>query len=102
MKTKPPYPPTPELDKMQGVKDRSQAIGEFLDWLQCEKGWELAYRHKHVKECLDGDGELTCGCDEGQFLPANYGMERLLAEHFAIDLNKVENERRAILEHLRQ
>lgn len=27
------YPPTPELDKIKAISDRSQAIGEFLDWL---------------------------------------------------------------------
>lgn len=121
MKTK-----TPELNKMHSVKDHSQAIGEFLEWLQCEKGWELAFRHKHSQECLShgaivpprihkdriygsenlnrkytDEKWLTCGCFEGQFLPANYSAEKLLAEHFKIDLNKVEDERRSLLDELR-
>lgn len=33
-------PPTPELDKMHTVKEKSQAIGEFLEWLN-ERGIHL-------------------------------------------------------------
>lgn len=29
---KPAMPPTPELDKMKEISDKSQIIGEFLDW----------------------------------------------------------------------
>lgn len=35
-------PKTPTLDKIQEVKDESQAIGAFLDWLRDEKGIALA------------------------------------------------------------
>lgn len=30
------YPPTPELDKMLAITDKSQVIGEFLEWLFSE------------------------------------------------------------------
>lgn len=33
---------TPELDKITKVRDKSQAIGEFLDWLTGEHNIVLA------------------------------------------------------------
>ncbi len=77
------YPPTPELDKMLAVKDKSQAIGEFLDWLQHDKNYVLAeYGEKD------------------RLYPLYSSIETLLAEYFGIDLKKIEQERRAILKSL--
>lgn len=80
------YPPTPELDKMKGVKERSQSIGAFLDWLQSEREIVLA-EYEYRGETL---------------YPINLSIEKLLAEYFEIDLEKVEQERRAILAHIRK
>lgn len=74
---------TPELDKMAKVKDKSQAIGSFLDWLQQEKEVRLTQ--------LVGDN----------YVPFHFSMESLLAEYFEINLNKVEKERQALLAALR-
>lgn len=79
----------PECEKMQGVKDKSQAIGEFLEWLGSEKEvflakWELdEYEDEYITRFL-------------------YSAEKLLAEFFNIDLNKVEQERRQILSELKE
>lgn len=78
-----PYPPTPELNKMKAVQVKSQAIGEFLDLFCREKGYVLCV--------LSGDRYFLVG----------KSIEKLLAEHFEIDLKKVEQERRAILDHIR-
>ena len=75
-----------ELDKMSAVKEKSQAIGEFLEWLRSEKGYFLA---------------VDAGEREGGPYMANYNIEQLLAEFFEIDLNKVEQEKRAMLDQLR-
>lgn len=75
------YPPTPELDKMLAVKDKSQMIGVFLDWLQDEKKIVFAKYY-----------------DEESLCPSYDTIEKLLADYFEIDLNKIEQERRAILE----
>lgn len=83
MKTK-TYPPTPELDKMKALTEKSQAIGEFIDLFLAEKGM------------------ILCHETEVGFLPCSVSIEKLLAEFFGIDLNKVEEERRAILEFLNQ
>jgi len=73
-------PETPELEKMRGVREESQKIGRFLDWLRGE-GLEV---------CKVG-GE-----------PFYLSIEQLLAKYFEIDLEKVEEERRALLDHLRE
>lgn len=87
--TKHELPPCPECDKMLAVQNRSQDIGEFLEWLRGERGLHLA----------EYDDDFW----EGKFLkPVNIRIEDLLAEFFEIDLNKVEAERRALLESLRE
>lgn len=78
------YPSTPELDKMLAVKDKSQAIGEFFDWLVNDKGYVLSqYEEK-----------------DRRLYPTYSSIEKLLAEFFGIDLKKIEEERRAILKSL--
>jgi len=103
---------TPECDKMLAVKDDSQKIGEFLDWLQ-EKGYRICVWQEGITDATriasafaiasgkadphpDIDGEPERG-----FVPINPDIEKLLAEYFNIDLGKVEQEKRAILENLR-
>lgn len=75
----------PEHEKLQAISDMSQAIGEFLVSLE-EKGWRLCeippeYEHTYV--------------------PVYYVKEKLLAEYFDIDLDKIENEKRAMLKVMR-
>jgi hypothetical protein len=77
----------PECDKLLKVRDRSQAIGEFMEWLKAEKGVELA----HYPETKPDE-----------LWPWHQPMEKLLAEFFDIDLNKVEQERRSMLDKLQE
>lgn len=81
-------PPTPMLDRMKAVRERTQAIGEFLEWLQ-SRGYVL---------CSRTEGE----CPDIPYLPAAKSTEELLAEYFGIDLDAAERERRAVLEWVRQ
>lgn len=74
----------PECDKMLAVQDKSQALGEFLDWLQEEKGVQLAY-YPEGEEATD------------ELVPWRRRTEEILAEFFDIDLKKVEEERRVML-----
>lgn len=80
---------TPELDKMNAVHGESQAIGNFLTWLQ-ENGLFVAI-------ALD----LDVGRDEQAF-PVSDNTEKLLARYFEIDLDKAERERVRILEACRE
>ena len=80
----------PEHDKLRAISGKSQAIGEFLDWLGAEKHWFLA----------EWDGIKRADGDERAW-PASYSITKLLAEFFEIDLDKIEAEKRAMLEALR-
>lgn len=77
------YPPTPELDKMKSVKDQSEIIGGFIDWLSCNQ-LEICIRNP--------DDDL---------FPVRKSIEQLLAQYFKINLNKCERERQAVLSYVR-
>lgn len=79
----------PEHEKLKAVQTQSQSIGEFLDWLRGEKGFEIA-RWKH--DDFDENDDVL--------MPAHFSTEKLLAEFFNIDLDKVEAEKRAMLAQL--
>jgi hypothetical protein len=77
---------TPECNKILAVKDKSQIIGEFIDWLK--------ERNIHLCTWLSGEeGEERLGY-------VNEDIETLLAQFFNIDLNKVEKEKQMILRDL--
>lgn len=78
-----PQPPCPECVKLAKVHDQSQPIGEFLDWLRNDKGY------------------VICDLEEHEYEPVGKTIEQLLAEYFEIDLKKVEQERRVLLEWIR-
>jgi hypothetical protein len=95
----------PEHDKLQAVKDKSQAIGAFLEWLG-EQGLELCRMHKHTDICFTEDDEdqeePTCGLSAGQYVTDHQTIEHRLAAYFDIDLNKLEDEKREMLKALRE
>lgn len=104
-------PKTPELNKMHAVKEKSQAIGEFLDVFLREKGVQLGSPHIHNEKCVGWDEHRNrynpsirnrCELHEGEFMPFHYSIENLLAEFFEIDLKVVERERRAILKFIQE
>lgn len=102
---------TPELDKLKLVSGESQSIGEFLDWLQTIKKLRLCSRHEHGAGCRGWDegrnrynprGEERCNYYVGQYLDEGITIEKLLAEYFEIDMNKVETERSDVLDAWRE
>lgn len=74
----------PEHEKIDKVKDKSQAIGAFLEWLSYTKGYFIAEG--------DSDGLHHTGIS----------IQQILAEYFEIDLNLIEREKRKMLEILRE
>lgn len=87
----------PEHDKLQLVKDRSQACGEFMDWLLNEKKIELAEWGVDQDEAADHPEAET------PFLwPISRPWTSLLAEFFGIDEKKLEAETVAMLEEMRK
>lgn len=77
----------PEHMKLDKIKNLSQACGEFIEWLQCEKGVFLAV---YDKKSTFGD-----------LYRANIPTHVLLAEFFEIDEKKLEAEKRAMLDSIR-
>jgi hypothetical protein len=77
---------TPELDKQRAIIDSGAAetVGEFVDWL-ASAGY------------LIGRYEPMDGYRDRVLVPLRLSPEQLLAQHFGIDLDKIEAERRAIL-----
>ena len=79
-------PATPECEKMAAIQETSQAIGDFIDWLQTEG--------MHICVCPRASGD-------DEFWPITQSIEQLLALYFKIDLKKVDQEKRALLEYYR-
>lgn len=95
---------TPELDKMSSVKEHSQRIGAFLEWLS-EKGvcflGEIYCRNCGSSNIGETRGEGFCrGCDSRNLGYRWLTIEQCLADYFEIDLKRVEVERRLILDEL--
>ena len=122
-------PEYPEHEKLMKISDKSQAIGEFLEWLGFEKG---AVLHRWVEDefdelctgdlyhsCIDGKRAWGDEPDQASSIPckvcdgtgrvtkrfvgwADVGRTQdLLAEFFEIDQDKLEQEKRAMLERMR-
>lgn len=77
----------PESSRLLAVSKESQTCGEFLDWLR-SKGFVLA--------------EYDPESESGRLYPAHFSTTSLLAEFFGIDINKLEQEKRAVLEEYQQ
>lgn len=73
-----------ELKRMELVKEESQQIGHFLEWLISKYSM---FRKDVTKEGLSQD------INNGDQIV----IEKLLAEYFDIDLKKIEKEKRNIL-----
>jgi hypothetical protein len=80
------YPATPNLDKALEIKERSQAIGEFLEWCH-EKGWWLAEFPK----------------ERDYMLPIKENnIQKILAEFFGLDYEAMSREQEAVLKWVRE
>ncbi len=79
-----PPPPTPECDRLNAEAARHRIIGDFIEWMG-EQGYSIC---KMVEQK---------GWGSSPYLPVDKRTEQVLADFFEIDLNKVEDERRAYL-----
>ena len=95
--SRPVAPPTPELDKQSEIIKSGKAalIQDFYDWLHEEKHWVLA-RYVQADERYADDGIYG-----EQPVALIINPLELMAEFFGIDLHKIEQERRALLDMLR-
>lgn len=93
-------PPTPELDKQLLIINSGQAgaVQQFIDWLG-PNGYVIA---KRCTDPIHDRLDLTCGACEGtELLHAHLDYESMMAGAFGIDRDKIEQERRALLDALR-
>jgi hypothetical protein len=82
----------PEHAKLMAVRDRSQAVGEFLDWLQHEQGYSICEWSERVEED-----------DEHEYRPAGWvnlhrPIDSWLAQFYQINPVRLEEEKRAMLD----
>lgn len=97
----------PEHEKLALVADRSQAIGEFLDWAELQ-GWHLmTVAMVDCGQCgglrIPDDPCSRCGGkglmpSSVHYTHAPGSVTAKLAQHFDIDLGRLEDEKRAILD----
>jgi hypothetical protein len=81
----------PEHIRLKAVVAESQAIGQFIEWMTQEKNWVIAdWVELSDIELID------------QYRPVSMSIEAMLAEYFQIDLKKIEAEKQAMLEEIRQ
>jgi hypothetical protein len=113
-------PEYPEHEKLAAVKDQSQAIGEFLDFgLSRIGGGLVLYEHVtrgcECSSCLQGAGyrdrwhteEEKATCVDGvvqiaDCQPTFRTIDSILTDYFDIDQDKIEAEKRAMLDKLRE
>lgn len=79
----------PELDKMKAAREKSAILSDFLDWMN-ENG---------IRLCRNNPDHYWA--KGGEYYQITESYEQLLAQYFNIDLNKVEEERRRILDEQR-
>lgn len=92
-------PPCPECEKLTKVSEESNKIGNFLDWMY-SRGLVLCTWEENDDE--DTNDYLPDILVPASKYRTHSGIENLLAEYFGVDLDKVEKERRALLDWLRE
>lgn len=80
-------PPCPECEKLASVSEDSNKIGDFLEWLSAQQVSFASWNNESERWELHPLDSLS--------------TNQLLAQYYEIDLDKVEKERRALLEWLR-
>lgn len=105
----------PECKKLSATHKERLIVGDFIEWLFNEKGFDLCtFETECTQENASGEEETLelktvrvryrgfDDEDDGAYLLVNKTRDTLLAEHFNIDMKKVEVERRAMLDEQRK
>ena len=76
----------PEHQRLKAISGQSQVVYDFLEWCGEEKGYCLA---------------VWATEDTDRMWPVRDSKRKLLAEFFDIDMDKIEAEKRAVLDEMR-
>lgn len=95
----------PEHEKLRAVKDKSQSIGEFIEWLPsqnlmlarkvCPHGYWPMETCEESKYCRRGE-------EREHLWPAPEQINTLLARFFSIDQTALDEEKDRMLEEIRK
>lgn len=91
----------PEHEKLEAISDESQACHDFLEFLN-EKGFVFCQDLDYVDEFEDPMTGKVITYTGKRLAPVAVDRRNLLAEFFEIDLDKLEEEKRTMLEGLRE
>lgn len=112
----------PEHEKLEAVAETSQQIGEFLEWMNQDRGWSLCVWSEEFDEILHwpqvlnspwsvfytepsetvhGPPDLRRHEMQPQWLPVPGSIADKLALYFGIDQKVLETEKRAMLTAIR-
>jgi len=96
----------PEHDKLHKVIDKSQIIGEFIDWLHDKKEiafvrWEEWEEKIKARRHTNGELEAAKVIKHKKYVPVYTKVDTLLAEFFGIDQDKIEKEKLAMIKALK-
>jgi len=98
----------PEHDKLAAVKNQSQEIGEFLEWLGNDSVFLCRWNESCSETVDDPDGKSVFNpsgtmtlYESAKYLPVNENTNNLLSQYFGIDLDILEQENWEMLEGLR-
>ena len=80
----------PEHDKLDLIKNKTQVIGEFLEWLSLVKKYSICSYDENDPDEHDG------------FYPVNDSRDYLIASFFEIDRKELEKEKKQMLEEMRK
>lgn len=93
-----PKPKYPEHAKLEKVKDKSETIGAFIEWLRAEGNLVLAEWYTH-EERGAASGRLFSS--EQRLRPSHESINKILARYFDIDLDALSTEKDKMLAELR-
>lgn len=101
-----------EHEKMKALGDRKDEIQSFIDWLFDDQEFTLAvwgrprYRHCWDRDDLENTARMYQPDEGGHPIAQKFRgrgfREKLMAEYFGIDLDKISDEKDAMLEEIRR
>lgn len=93
----------PEHEKLKALDGKKEAVQNFLDWLYDGANLCVADVMIVCENCEENEEGCLCRKFHGEerLHPVRMTREVLMAKHFEIDLRKIDDEKRAMLDEIR-